>query len=106
MASLADSSDTKMKSLSVEGVAVVAGVANGHRGVGNSADRGKGSRGDNWGSSVGESGVTNNDSKKEASLASALNKVAKSKEDQQATAEALGADQEFLVNLLKDCKTE
>merc|ERR1719340_502718 len=68
MASLADSSDTKMKSLSVEGVAVVAGVANGHRGVGNSADRGKGSRGDNWGSSVGESGVTNNDSRVSLSL--------------------------------------
>merc|ERR1719474_1158183 len=73
-------SGTKMKSLSVEGVAVVSGVADGkrnvvggdlvadlsrglddgldHRGVGNGADRGKGSRGDNWGSSVGESGVT------------------------------------------------
>merc|ERR1719340_380858 len=71
-------SDTKMKSLSVEGVAVVSGVANGkrnvvggdlvadlsrglddgldNRGVGNGTDRGKGSRGNNWGSSVGESG--------------------------------------------------
>ena len=71
-------SDTKMKSLSVEGVAVVAGVADGKRnvvggdlvadlsrglddglddrGVGNGTDRGKGSRGDNWGSGVGESG--------------------------------------------------
>merc|ERR1711994_182863 len=69
-------SDTKMKSLSVEGVAVVSGVANGkrnmvggdlvadlsrglddgldHRGVSNGTDRGKGSRGDNWGSSVGK----------------------------------------------------
>ena len=62
-------SGTKMKSLSVEGVAVVAGIADGqrnvvggdlvadlsrglddgldHRGVSNGADRGKGSRGDN-----------------------------------------------------------
>ena len=39
-----------------------------HRGVGNGADRGKGSRGDNWGSSVGESGVTNNDSRVSLSL--------------------------------------
>merc|ERR1719242_1658109 len=73
-------SDTKMKSLSVEGVAEVSGVANGkrnvvggdlmadlsrglddgldHRGVSDGTDRGKGSRGNNWGSSVGESGVT------------------------------------------------
>jgi hypothetical protein len=79
-----------MKSLSVEGVAVVSGVANGkrnmvggdlvadlsrglddgldHRGVSNGTDRGKGSRGDNWGSSVGESGVTNNDSRVSLSL--------------------------------------
>merc|ERR1712079_280390 len=64
-----------MKSLSVEGVAMVAdgkrnvvgsdlvadlsrGLDDGldHRGVGNGADRGKGSRGDNWGSGVRESG--------------------------------------------------
>merc|ERR1712223_420922 len=79
-----------MKSLSVEGVVVVSGVANGkrnvvggdlvadlsrglddgldHRGVSNGADRGKGSRGDNWGSSVGESGVTNNDSRVSLSI--------------------------------------
>jgi hypothetical protein len=79
-----------MKSLSVEGVAVVSGVANGkrnvvggdlvadlsrglddgldHRGVSDGTDRGKGSRGDNWGSSVGESGVTNNDSRVSLSL--------------------------------------
>merc|ERR1719209_1965541 len=39
-----------------------------HRGVSNGADRGKGSRGDNWGSSVGESGVTNNDSRVSLSI--------------------------------------
>jgi len=43
---------------------------------------------------------------KEAELADLLDKVAKSKEDLEATTEALAADQEFLATTIEGCKSE
>jgi len=42
----------------------------------------------------------------EADLADLLDKVAKAKEDMEATAAAMAADQEFLANMRTDCKSE
>jgi len=52
------------------------------------------------------SAATEEKERKEASLADLRDKVAKSKEDKEATVEALDADQTFLARMLKDCKIE
>merc|ERR1719203_178295 len=52
------------------------------------------------------SSATQQKKRKEGELAYTLDKAATSKEDKLATSGALEADQEFLANLLKDCKTE
>merc|ERR1719422_1433410 len=56
---------------------------------------------------LGEIAVAQKQKKrKEATLADTLAKAAESKEDLEATQEALAADQSFLANMLKDCSFE
>mmetsp|Transcript_102028 Transcript_102028/g.317373 ORF Transcript_102028/g.317373 Transcript_102028/m.317373 type:complete len:575 (-) Transcript_102028:195-1919(-) len=50
--------------------------------------------------------ATEQQEQKEAALADNLADAAKAKEDKEATMEALSADEEFLMNLKKNCKTE
>jgi len=50
--------------------------------------------------------ATRQKKKKEKQLADTLNQAAEAKEDRQATQEALAADQTFLANMQKDCKSE
>merc|ERR1719221_404198 len=52
------------------------------------------------------SAATASKDQKEASLADLLYKVAKTEEDLEASKKAMGADQEFLVQLTKSCKVE
>merc|ERR1719422_379465 len=56
---------------------------------------------------LGEIAVAQKQKKrKEANLADTLSQAAESKEDLEATQEALAADQSFLANMLKDCSFE